>query len=1604
MTNISRNFIAGKMNKTVDERLIPDGEYIDALNCRLGSSEKSEVGAVENSKGNIALTSLTYINGASLSSQARCIGAYEDGANETLYWFVHDPAFTAAGATGKLDMIVSYNTTTTALTYHVVSIDDGGGANTTLNFNPIYLITGVNLVEVNPQGNFMLFFTDNYNPPRFINTGRTYAQPVANVDQFDDESILVIKRPPNQSPGLILQDTGGEENYMKDRFLCFAYRYRYEDGEYSAISMFSAPAFAPKQFNISPDSYLNIGMENLYNSVVVTYNTGGPLVKGIDLLYKDMESNVIRVIEKLDKAKLGFPDNTLQFYSFTNSKIFTVLTESEIFRLYDNVPRLAKAQTIMGNRLMYGNYVEGYDLIDLNGNQVRFDYYTDPVSTVIGQVELPTSLGFGLYDLPQSGPTNSFPNTKFTVNLSSVSTKLKKGGVLRFELEVSHSSVPPSYPFGWSPGTPVFPSGVNAFSVNFEFVLPKDYANVPALFASTEFKNAIGVASPPNFQPLFPLFLASNGKTFTDFYNAQLLSVLPSMSGNFSLLRSAIGISGPIPTIGEPIPVGNPTTNQLDFKILFPLYEITTAPPGTEEWEILKIDSAKAYFTPAFGERSLHSNRGYEVGIVYMDEFGRSSTALVSNNNTVFFDCGQSVKKNQIKVTIPTTQRAPSWATRYKFVLKPDKANYETIYSNLYFVDNPTNTLWALLEGENARKVESGDRLIVKADESGAKTSCAYVTILEKESKAADFVAIPNQLDPSQDIPVPSGVYAKISTTNPNLDVSTNQFKNISFGTKTVIQDNVSVVPVMDYTVNILDPTSGNYIDNPGSDPYLIPAGSRINLSFKFERKGPGDGGGACERRIYTLEQNYISTGDYIGFDDWFNGDNIDGYLDLGIKDVGDPTNNPPINNRYDATQYSIPPNSTSICNGFGGCDFTAYNFYRFFRDSGNNRLALTMTGPPSCGWDNDSQSSITVSISILRAGGTLIFETEPVDASPDIFFENEFSYPIDTTTGDHLSGIMIGDVNQDIALGIPGIVYPSFFNCFTFGNGAESYRVRDSLKGQPFLLGNRVTAVSAQDYKEAHRFADITYSGIYNDESNVNKLNEFNIGLLNYKTLEDSCGPIMILDGRETDVLVLQEDKVSYVLAGKNLLSDAAAGGAITSVPEVLGTQIARIEKNGISFHPESYVKWGANKFFTDAKRGAVIQLSGGSYSNEQMGLISLTGMRSWFRDLFIDSMYTQKLGGYDPYMDEYVLSSNETPIPIIDDCIDCGTTQKFTLPFRGGGAIPYSYCVNLGLPIGSVDVDYTISIVSGAPTVDISATFDGSTSSTGAVNTSGTLTFSKSTNNTNGTISLQYGGSGEMMLEITVRCPESIPLNLVEVCVSDNADAGKFIHNEFRYQSGAYISPTSSDLVTLASGFSYPLISNYDITSGFQGTGYFPVNGSTVRIISNKILFDNYNFDSVNNRLMYFRTNVFYPNTPVGVQNLLLAATNATPLVNVGSAWYAEFIMPGGMPNDYLYLIWDYRTQVSEELCYSSVSAEDACCDCEQCEELCSSWSATAGPAGALLVYNDCSEAQFPTIVYVDPEDTIIICASNEPQVVEGLAEISFADCGCVPIPLET
>ena len=509
MANLVRNFIKGRMNKSVDERLVPDGEYIDALNIRMGSTEDSEIGSVENSRGNEQLTTLVYPpTGDPLSAAATCIGSFADGANETIYWFVHDSGLSATGLTGKLDLIVSLNVRTDVLTYHVVSIDDGGGFNTTLDFDPQYLITGVDLVDD------LLFFTDDTNPPRRINVTTNYPNPIAAVDDpLLGEDILVIKAPPLNSPVIVPFDSGDDQNtYMEDRIICFAYRYRYANGEYSATSQFTAPSFVAKPFLFTPESFTNEGMENATNACTITYNSGSELVVGIDLLFKEMDDSIIRVIEKIDKANSGIADNTDYEYVFDNSKIFTILPQSEILRLYDNVPRLAKAQTIIGNRITYGNYVEGYDLVDQYGQSIRLDYFVGHIKEQAGVTTITSTISDDtIYNLP---PTPAIPNT--TVEFIFDSFNFNIGDSIQIELTVTHAGQPPA---GWLTVGGFAPTSTTPQStVTFIYTLTEDFATMADMVNSASFLSAIGTAA--NIETTPANYAVADQAIFTNAWNA----------------------------------------------------------------------------------------------------------------------------------------------------------------------------------------------------------------------------------------------------------------------------------------------------------------------------------------------------------------------------------------------------------------------------------------------------------------------------------------------------------------------------------------------------------------------------------------------------------------------------------------------------------------------------------------------------------------------------------------------------------------------------------------------------------------------------------------------------------------------------------------------------------------------------------------------------------------------------------------------------------------------------------------------------------------------------------------------------------------------------
>ena len=92
MPEIKNHFTGGKMNKDLDERLVPKGEYRDAMNIQVSTSEESGVGTVQNILGNqVACRYQTPGNQADVNpipKGSTTVGTISDEINNHLYWFV----------------------------------------------------------------------------------------------------------------------------------------------------------------------------------------------------------------------------------------------------------------------------------------------------------------------------------------------------------------------------------------------------------------------------------------------------------------------------------------------------------------------------------------------------------------------------------------------------------------------------------------------------------------------------------------------------------------------------------------------------------------------------------------------------------------------------------------------------------------------------------------------------------------------------------------------------------------------------------------------------------------------------------------------------------------------------------------------------------------------------------------------------------------------------------------------------------------------------------------------------------------------------------------------------------------------------------------------------------------------------------------------------------------------------------------------------------------------------------------------------------------------------------------------------------------------------
>ena len=210
--------------------------------------------------------------------------------------------------------------------------------------------------------------------------------------------------------------------------------------------------------------------------------------------------------------------------------------------------------------------------------------------------------------------------------------------------------------------------------------------------------------------------------------------------------------------------------------------------------------------------------------------------------------------------------------------------------------------------------------------------------------------------------------------------------------------------------------------------------------------------------------------------------------------------------------------------------------------------------------------------------------------------------------------------------------------NCFTFGNGVESNRIRDDFNA-PFINNGVNVSTTFLNYKEENITNGFIFSGIYNSNSSVNNFNEFNMSDNITKEINPTYGEIQRLKARDTDLITFAEDKVLKVLANKDALFNADGNANLTASNKVLGQVVPYVGDYGISKDPASLAVDQFRMYFTDKQRGAVLRLS-----RDGITPISNIGMRNYFRDNL--SKCDDILGSYDTVSGEYNLTLKFQPV----------------------------------------------------------------------------------------------------------------------------------------------------------------------------------------------------------------------------------------------------------------------------------------------------------------------------------------------------------------------
>jgi len=205
--------------------------------------------------------------------------------------------------------------------------------------------------------------------------------------------------------------------------------------------------------------------------------------------------------------------------------------------------------------------------------------------------------------------------------------------------------------------------------------------------------------------------------------------------------------------------------------------------------------------------------------------------------------------------------------------------------------------------------------------------------------------------------------------------------------------------------------------------------------------------------------------------------------------------------------------------------------------------------------------------------------------------------------------------------------------------NFVEGYYVNDYIDSKSYNKGRK--HVYNAFAKEEHRATTVYYSGPYLPSSNINGLSEFNIIDLPFKEFSISYGEIEKLVSKDSDLIILQANKVSKALVQKQILLGATGASNVALSDQIL-SEAAPFQGDFGPLEAGASVSTYANKiYFVDPARGVMCRLAG-----DGLTVISNYGMKSYFTKYFRDRIsgigndnraYLH-VAGFDPENSEYL------------------------------------------------------------------------------------------------------------------------------------------------------------------------------------------------------------------------------------------------------------------------------------------------------------------------------------------------------------------------------